>query len=813
MKELRYASRRLFNKSAPHYRIVMVLGLGIGVASTLFGVLYQIMFRPFDIVDPERVVAVSGNASPPAGDPLAYWSQASSMEALGIFSVRSVTAEWLDQAKPVTVAAVSTSLFDVLQSKPVLGRLFNDQTPADDTMILLSERTWTTQFGRATNVVGQQIRLGRSIYTVGGVVSAKAAFPPAIDLWIPRSRSQQSQWTNEEAVSGLPSNMRSGYLGLLRHGVSAAQARQELTAKLKALTDTYSARLNLRFGDEVFVTPLRERYSVNMRATAIALSLAGGLLLAIVVANSVGLLLVDGLRRRHEVVVRVSIGASRRAIVRQALIETVCLALASGAVSVLVSNLALKAIRHVSSDMVRTAVEDVEPILAGGALVAAFAIGVAMSIPPALQALGTDVAAWLGGRRQALRPQRWLALLIGAEIAIALMLLIVEGTTIQSLTELAGIRTGFDSDNVIVSELDFGHFMPRATSLEISGHQNGSKVHEREVEESRLDRYIAAQHRTLKKVSEGWRIEAALVDAAPFGKARLPRLSLKVQDEFRMAEVFTIAGGYFSQMGIPILAGRPLNELDRAGAGPVIVINRALATRFGPGGEAIGKSVEIEGEDFVRRVVGVVGPVKTAMVDETAAWQCYLPAAQPFRGLVPGSKLSLVVNRLNTPYGDQVERMLRERLSGFGAVEIYWLKGRVERTRAQTEMMAGLFGAISVLALALAAVGVYTVVSLAVASRGQELAIRTALGATNNDLLRLVLADIKPLLFLGVLAGVAGSLWSDRLLGTFMAGGRATDALTILVAVAVVCVSVGFAVVRPVLNASKAEPASSLRTT
>jgi predicted permease len=729
---------------------------------------------------------------------LDWQSQNGSFEQMAAYGFASFNVGGGERPEAIRAAAVAPGFFSILRVQPVLGRTFSPEEDRSGRghVAILGHALWRDHFAADPGIVGRNVLLDGQTYTVVGVMPPKFKFPDWANLWVPLA------WSDEKrAVRG---NHNYLVIGRLKPEVGVQQAKADLSA--------ISARLEQQYPEDdkgwgATVLPLREQIVGDVRPALLVLLGAVAFVLLIACANVANLVLAKTLARKKEIAIRTSLGASRAAVLRQILAETLLLSLAGGVLGLFLARLSITLIQKFLADRLPGSTEIIldAPVLAFTLILALFA-GILAGLLPAVRFTRTDVNEALkqgqGRGSSDSSGSNTRGLLVVSEVALSLVLLIGAGLMIRSLLRLSSVQPGFDPNNVLTARLT----VP------------GTKF-------SGAAAQINFYDQVLRQVRATPGVESAgLIDNLPIddGGSHQP-VAVEGQPVVPMADqpevdVRLISPGYFEAMRIPLLRGRELNDADAAGRPPVVFISESMAKRFWPQENPIGKHITLTFYAGVaREVAAVVGDVKQDSLDqtrpvETLYWpmsQLTVPASEAWRSF----GMSLAVRTSTDPASatSGVTSAVHQVDPETPVVGVVTMEGLISASLSPQRFNVLLLGAFAGLALVLAAVGIYSVLSYSVRRRVREIGIRMALGATPTDVLHMVVADgMKPIL-LGVAIGLAAAFALSRVVTSLIYGVRSTDPLT-FAGVALLLVAVGlFATILPAYRATCVEPVRTLR--
>jgi putative ABC transport system permease protein len=809
VSDLRQGLRILLRSPGFSATAVFILALGIGANTAIFSVVNAVLLRPLPYQDSSRIMQI-WHVPPAKSFPgmsffsvspanyLDWQSQSHSFEEMAAYGGATFNMGGKERPEAIQAAAVAAGFFSILRVHPVLGRTFlrEEDRPGQGHVVVLGNALWRDRFGADPRVIGRNIVLNNETYKVIGVMPPKLKFPDWAQLWVPLA------WTNEKRA--VRSNHNYGVIGRLKSGVDIRSAKTELSA--------ISARLEQLYPEDdkgwgATMLPLREQIVGDVRPALLVLLGAVAFVLLIACANVANLVLAKTLARRKEIAIRTALGASRVAILRQILAETVLLSLAGGALGLLLARSGMTLIVKFLSDRLPRSAEialDI-PVLTFTAFLALFA-GILAGLLPALRFAKTDLnEALKQGQSRGSSDSggsKTRSLLVVSEVALSLVLLIGAGLMLRTLWQLSRVQPGFDPHNVLTTAIP----VP-ATKFTTPAAQS------------------AFFDRVLQQVRATPGVESAgVIDDLPLdnGGSHQP-ISIEGQPALPMADqpevdVRLVSAGYLRAMRIPLIRGRDLTDADVAGRSAVALISASLANRFWPNEDPLGKHLTLTFfPDAPREVVGIVGDVKLDSLDETRPvatvyWpldQISAPPSEAWRSF----GMSLAVRTSADPMSivSAVTSAVHQADPEAPVVDVNTMEALISASLSPQRFNMLLLGAFAGLALVLAAVGIYSVLSYTVRRRVREIGIRIALGATHSDVLSMVVADgMKPIL-VGVGIGLAAALALGRVISSLIFGVRATDPLT-FVMVAALLVAVGLlATVIPAYRASRVEPIRVLR--
>ncbi|MFZ0955703.1 MAG: ABC transporter permease [Candidatus Sulfotelmatobacter sp.] len=808
LQDFRYALRQ-FRKSPGFAAVaVITLALGIGFNTAIFSVVNAVLLRPLAFADASRLVRIwhvppeksfPGMTTFPvsAANYLDWERQNQVFDHMAIYTYHGFTVTGGAKPEQLAAGAVSSGFFATLGVQPMLGRVLTpeEDQPGRSHVVVLSHRLWREHFGANPDIVGRDINLDGQPYLVAGVMPASFRFPDFAQMWTPMA------WTDQErAVRG---EHHSIVIARLKPGVDLKQAQAEM--------NTISGRLQQLYPDDdkgwgAVVVPLQDDLVSDVRPALLVLLGAVAFVLLIACVNVANLALAKTFSRQKEIAIRTALGATSARVLRQILTETVLLALLGGAVGLAFAHFAVRLIVAFLSDKLPQSIEvGLDSKVLAFTAVISIVTGIVAGALPALRLTRRDVNQALKqglGRTDAdSGGHRTRSILVVSEVALSLMLLIGAGLMIRSFQKLQSVNPGFDSHQVLTM-----------TAM-VSRAKFPSP-----------DQAIRFFDRVLQRVRSLPGVEsAAAIDNIPLTGGSHQPIAVEGRPVVPMSEqpevdVRLVSAGYMSAMHIPTLRGRDLNDTDVAGRPAVVLVSESMAQQFWPGEDPIGKRLTLTFfPDAVREVVGVVGDVKVDSLDQPRpSATLYFPFDQvsvPATGGWGSFPMTLVV-RSHSGSGElasAVSNAVHEVDRDIPLVDISTLDDLVANSLSQQRFNMLLLGAFAGLALLLAAVGIYSVLSYSVKRSVREIGIRLALGAPLGEVLRMVVFEAMKPTLLGVALGTAGALALGRVLSSLIFGVRPTDPIT-FVAVAMLLVAVAFvASIVPAYRATKVDPMVALR--
>ena len=815
LQDVRYGWRGLRKNPGFTAVAVLVLALGIGANTAIFSVVNAVLLKPLPFDHPEQLVQlyhVPPQASFPgiplfAVSPANFYdwrAQAHSFEAMSAYGFGRYTLTGSGQ--PITVPLVSSTygLFSILRAEPLLGRGFleNEDQPGHDHEVLVSYSFWRDHLGANPAVVGTNLQLNGEAYAVIGVMRPEFEFPFVSD---PNFRPQLWKlqgWTPKERA--IRDNHNYNVIARLKPGVTLEQSRAEMSTISDRLAQQYPKDDK---GWGATAIPLRQDMVGDVRTPLLILLGAVAFVLLIACANIANLVLARTLSRRKEVAIRAALGASRRRLLQQVLAETVLLALSGGALGLVFAHYGIVFIvKFMGMQLPRANTIGLDGWVLAFTLGISLLTGLAAGLLPALRLTGGDFNEALKqgmGRTSAdSGGSRTRGALVVAEVALSLMLLVGAGLLIRSLWMLRSVYPGFDANHVITMDLSVSSKKFSSPQPMVSFFQGV------------LDRVKA-----LPGVQS-----AGFVDALPLsgGGSHQP-VQIEGQPVLPMADqpevdVRLMSPDYLRAMRIPLVSGRYFDDSDEAGRPATVLISQSMAKQFWPHDDPIGKQLTLYFfPDSVRTIVGVVGDVKDDGLNQTrSASMLYMPLAQltnPRGDVWHSFGMTMAVRTQTAPssVASAIGNLVHQVDPDVPLLNVKTMEDTVDDSLLQQRFTMFLLVGFAALALLLAAVGIYSVLSYMVRRRVREIGIRLALGAQLSDVLRMIVAEgMKPTL-LGVAIGLAGALALGRVMASVVYGVSARDMMT-FASVAVLMTGIGLlASALPAYRATRVDPMKTLR--
>jgi predicted permease len=799
LNDLRLAVRVLWRAPGFAWSVIAVLALGIAANTAVFSIVNAVLLRPLPYERSDEVVRLfhipPQNAFPrltrfPVSPANFYdWKrEARSFEAMAIYRVRGFTLLGGGHPETVTAGTVGADFFELIHMAPALGRVF---TPEEDTtgrerVVILSHRFWVSRMGAAADAVGRTVILDQQPYTVVGVMPAAfsiAAWGAAAnDLWVPLAYSEAQRLVRE--------NHNATVVARLKPGVTLAQANAEMKVISERLEHQYPQE-NAGWGATVI--SLHELIVGDVRTTLLTLLAAVALVLLIACANVGNLLFTRALGRRKELAVRTALGAGRGRVVQQLLTESLILSAAGGVIGLALAQGGLQG----ASSMLRTQVPRADEIaldwrvamfVAGASIVTAILAGAV----PALRASHGQLTEALkeGGRNDAgvgLRPRR---VLIAVEVAMSLVLLMAAGVMLRTVSALRNVDAGFSSENVLTMAV-----RPPQTRYDTPAKKTA--LYDAAVERIRALPGVQAAASIDDLPTQGGSVQPVVIE----GKAELlPR-------EQPTTEVRQLTPGYLQTMGIPLRRGRDVATADNN----VLLVSESAARLLWNSDDPIGRraSLPLQSRTVSYEVIGIVGDVIQAELTKgfnPTIYQYTRERNVPGMFLVARTSvppLTLAKAAVSAIQGIDPEQPVQN---------VRTMRTILDSTLTSQRFSALLLSVFAGVALALAAVGIYSVLAFIVRGRRRDIGIRTALGASTGDVLRSVIVEGMTPALAGIGIGVVTALGSARLLSTMVWGVSASDPTTLLLVAGAIAAVALIATLGPAYRATRVDPVTALRS-
>jgi len=799
--DLRYGLRGLRKSPGFTAIAILTLALGIGANTAIFSVVDAVLLRPLPYHDPDRLMTIfesnaandyfSRNAAAP-GNFIEWRRRNHVFSQIGAASLPGFNIVGTVGPERVTGAAISAGTLAMLGLRPALGRDIEPEEDRDgaNRVVLLGYALWQRQFGSDPNIVGKTIRLGTLPNTVIGVLPKGLTFPTEnLDLWVPLEQTvsaKDMQWKNSHYLS---------VYARLKSGVTLMQARADLNGIAAALKQEYP---DTNSGKGIYLVSVQEDLIGDVKPALLTLLVAVAFVLFIACANVANLLLVRATGREREMSIRLALGAGSFRLVRQMLTESVLLSLAGGAAGLLIDRWAsetLLALRPPSLPLYNAIGIDSRVLV--------FAVGVSLftgvlfGIVPALRAAGSDLNLASRGTSRGSTVARRMRLLrnifVGGEIAISLVLLIGAGLLVRSFVRLRGNDVGFRANNIVTARV----------SIPEDKYPEDAQV-------LRFYDQLLERVRALPGAEEAGMTSFLPLTGSNFdnsfdivGRPERPR------SDKTYALVRFVDPSYFHVMQIPLMKGRNFEEHDRLGARRVMLISETMAKRYWSEGSPLGQhlTVYFGMDQSPWEVVGVVRDVRSKIASDPEPTM-YFPYEQAaYRFMV----VTVRTNRDPKTMIEAIRGATRTLDSNQPLSQVRTLDGLLEQTVMPWRFSMTLLVAFAVLALALAAAGIYGVISYTVEQRTNEIGIRMTLGAQPRSVLRMVVRQGMAVAAVGIGVGIGGALYLTRFLTSQLYSVQPTDPLTFAGIAALLAAVALFANYLPARRATRVDPVVALR--
>lgn len=815
IQDLKYGVRMLLKNPGITFVVILALALGIGANTAIFSVVNAVLLRPLPFEEADRLVFLNETSKAMDEISVSYpnftdWrNQNKVFEKIGVYNRSSYNLTGSGEAERIVTAQMSADMFDALRAKPGWGRLYtNDEDkPGGDPVVVLSYPLWQRRFGGQLNILNQPITLNNKSYTVIGIMPEGYQMPTRVEMWVPVGQlSGQSSWQQRGNHPGLYGVAR------LKPGVTLAQARAEM--------DMIGANLEKQYNDSnagngVGVRPLLEIFVSDIRRPLWVLFAAVGFVLLIACANIANLLLARATARQKEMAIRAAMGAGRVRIARQLLTESVLLGLIGGALGLLLARWGVALILYISPEAIPRAKEiGLDWRVMAFTVGVAFVTGILFGIVPALQASVVDVHETLKETGRGTSRKHWLrSSLVVVEVATTLVLLIGAGLMIRSFYRLQKVNPGFSYEHLT----SFSVALPE-------------KKYKTNVEQEDFYKRLLENLRGLPGVEV-----SAAASGLPLGNNgwqtsfRIDGRPAPPRNQTPLMEACRVTPDYFKAMNIPLkrgrfftdqddrahLAGKDLSKYDddeKEVAGlNAIIIDEEFARRYWPNEDPVGQRVKMGSEEkpMLLTVQGVVGRVKMdGLTQDSNRVQGYFPFLQ-----IPSSGMTVIVKGSADP--NQLVSAIRQQVKQVDPDQPIYSVRTMDEIRSESvsteRLNLTLLSLFAGIALVLAIVGIYGVMSYSVTQRTHEIGIRMAIGARPRDVFKMIIGQGMLLAIIGVACGLVGAYALTRWMASMLFGVEPTDPLTFA---SIALLLTGVALVAcyiPGRRATKVDPVVSLR--
>jgi putative ABC transport system permease protein len=814
LNELRFAFRSLVKAPAFTAIAIVTLALAIGATTAVFTIVNALLIRPLPYRNPQQLVLIweqfsqQGLDRIPVSAPeyLDYLKETRSFDRIAAFDYTTFSLTVANMPEEIAGAVVWPTLFPLLGVEPIRGRVFTPEEVGEgrDDVVIISERLWQRRFNSDPAIIGNKLSMNGRTFTVIGVMPASFEFPLPIfglqggqfaqraDIWKPIAFTK-----NELSSRGSRSY---GLIARLRDSVTARQAQAEVDTFLANLTQRFPDNYTIGTGFGAKVYPLHDQVVGGMRTALLILLGAVAFVLLIACANLTTMLLARASAREREFAIRVALGAGPLRVLRQMLTESVLLAILGGAAGVLLAIWGIDLLRAFGAQTVpRLREVNLDTTVLLVTLLVSVGTGIVFGITPAIASAKPELTEALkeGGRGSTTgrRRNRLRNGLVVAQLALALVLLVGAGLLMKSFTRLQNVDPGFDPLHVVTMEF----------SLPVTKYSRGKPVIDFYSEALRRFRNLpgveAAAFTSLLPLS------GSNSDSSFHIEGRDSRVTKIFPDE----EIRSITPDYFRVLKTPILQGRSFTEADTADAPRVVIINHAMAKKYWPNEEALGKRINFDDSDPQKiewtTIVGIVADIHHQGLDVDAKPEYYLPHAQlPYRAMVFALRSAQDPRSLASSIRNELRTLDPER----PVANVRTLEQVVSDSIAPRRLSVLLLGLFAGVALLLASVGIYGVMSFLVVQRTHEIGVRMALGAQRADVLRLVVGHGLRLVVIGTAVGLLMALYFTRSLAALLYNVGRFDLATFL---GVTCALAAVALLAsyiPARRATRADPMIAL---
>jgi len=793
LRDLRHSLRSLFQKPTLTLFAVLALALGIGANTAIFSIVNAVLLKPIPVSKPDRVVMVYDHQKGAAddrtmvspGDFLDWKSQSSVFAAFSPAGYQYYIITGHGTPTSQLGARVSSDFFKIMDMKPALGRVIQpDEDAADKSRVVVVRHSfWKKYLGGDPAIIGKTLSLNGDPYTVIGVMPAGYVYPTSAQLWVPVAFTPK-----EEAI-------RWRYLftiGRLKPGVSVENAQQELAAIASRLEKQYPDS-DTNWG--VNVVSLREVVVGKTRTGILALMGTVALVLLIACANVASLLLARASQRSHEVSLRMALGASRGNITRQFLIEGVLLALFGGALGLVLASVSKQFLLGLLSTVPRQDEITIDARVLLVTFLICLVTGIISGLAPVSQTFRLDLISAFKearGRSSSGQSRAPLKVLLVAEVALTMMVLIAAALLLRSLANLRAVDLGFNPRNLVMAPFSLPSNTPR--------YDSAAK------QDAFFDEVLRRASALPGVTAAGAINQPPLMWPATVSSVVFKDRPAPAKGDEPTANIRIVYGDYFGTMQTPLLQGRKFSTVDTANSPPVAIVNRKFADLYWPGQNAVGKGFNFKDKDW--EVVGVVGNVRERGITEDITPSVYTPLTQnhiddlAFMVRTTGDPRHYLESMRKVIWGLDLELPLDELTT--------WdehLADALAEPRSKTVLLS-LF---ALLALLLAALGIYGIFAYSVSERTNEIGVRVALGSQRSGIFQLISRQGLLLTLLGIAIGVAGSLAASRVIASLLFGVSAADPL-VYVFTAVFLLLIAFlATFVPAWRATQIDPLVAIR--
>ena len=810
MQDLRYGLRMLAKSPGFTAVAILTLALGIGANTALFSVVNGVLFKPLPYPHPEQLVWLAESKPNFATGSISFpnfrdWQKDNhTFSGMAVYRSYNFNILGLGDAEQVRARFITSDFFSVLGVNPVVGRTF---VPGEDDIgrspiVMISEELWKRKFDSSPDVLGKNINLDGTGYTIVGVTPASFDFSGLfrdVEIYAPLGQWMNPLLPNRGAGLGVHG------VGRLKPDVSIEQARADMAGISSNLAAAYP---DTNKGIGAALRPLRQTMVGDVRLVLLVLLAAVGFVLLIACVNVANLMLARAATRSREFAIRAALGAGQARLVRQLLTESILLAFAAGALGLLLAAWGTRAaLQFLAQGLPRASEVHLDARALLFTLLISLGCGIFFGLAPALKSRGRNLLGTLkeGGRGESGTRHRAQGLLVIVEVAMALVLLISAGLMLRSLTALWNVNPGFDSHNVLAFGVALPPSMRNASAAEIRAALRN------------LDRQLSAVP-GVKSISLSWgAVPLSSDDEDLFWIEGKPKPL--TDDEKSWSISYVVEEDYLQVMGIPLQRGRFFTAQDNENASHVVVVDDLFAKKYFPDVDPIGQHIFLDNKGGRAEIIGIVSHIKQWGLDsddkETLRAELYFPFMQlPDQAMqLSGSGTGVMVRY--DPRTATIGDSLRAAVKGISAEHVMskaqTMDEIISDSLASQRFSMAVFGIFAALALALASVGIYGVISYLVQQRTQEIGVRVALGAKRSDVLHLILGEGMRMAGAGVILGLLASFGLTRLMASLLYGVSATDPLTFTAVAALLTIVALAACYIPARRAMRVDPMVALR--
>ncbi len=810
VQDLRFGMRMLVKSPGFAAVAILTLALGIGVNTALFSVVNGVLLQPLPYPQPEKLVWLAESKPNFATGSISFpnfrdWQKDNhTFSGMALYRSYNFNILGLGDAEQVHARFITSDFFSVLGVNPVIGRTF---APGEDDIgrapiVMISEGLWRRKFNSSSDALGKNINLDGTGYTIVGVTPASFDFSGLfrdIDIYAPAG-----QWTNP-LLSKRGAGLGMHGVGRLKPDVTIEQARADIDRISSNLAAAYP---DTNKGISAALRPLKQTMVGEVRVLLLVLLAAVGFVLLIACVNVANLMLARAAARTREFAIRAALGAGQARLVRQLLTESLLLALTAGTLGLLLATWGTRAaLQFLAQGLPRASEVHLDARVLLFTVLISLGCGIFFGLAPALKSRSRNLHDTLkeGGRGESGVRHRAQGLLVVVEMAMALVLLISAGLMLRSLAALWNVNPGFDSHNVLAFGVALPPSMHNASAAEIRAALRN------------VDRQLAAVP-GVKSISLSWAaVPLSSDDEDLFWIEGKPQP--QTDDDKNWSLSYVVEEDYLKVMGIPLQRGRFFTAQDSENASHVVVVDDVFAKKYFADADPIGQHIILDNKGGRAEIIGIVSHVKQWGLDsddkETLRAELYFPFMQlPDQAMqLSGSGTGVMVRY--DPRATTIGDSLRAAVKGISAEHVMskaqTMDEIVSDSLAAQRFSMAVFGIFAVLALALASVGIYGVISYVVQQRTQEIGVRVALGAKRTDVLRLVLSDGMKMVGVGVAIGLMAAFGLTRLMASLLYGVSATDPLTFAVVAVLLAMVALAACYIPARRAMRVDPMVALR--